>query len=62
VTWSSSWCDVGLRGMMGCGISFVCSDVFFFLVMFCDDVEMAKEEGSRWMCCLFSVLVLLDRW
>ncbi len=53
---------MGLRGMMGCSISFVCSDVFFFLVLFCDDVEMAKEEGSRWMCCLFSVLVLLDRW
>ena len=48
---------------MGCGISFVCSDVFFFfLVMFCDDVEMAEEEGSRWRCCLFSILVLLDRW
>jgi hypothetical protein len=30
--------------------------------MFCDDVEMAEEEGSRWRCCLFSVLVLLDRW
>ena len=30
--------------------------------MFCDDVEMAEEEGSWWRCYLFSVLVLLDKW